>query len=81
MSSIGVFQLSVWDLVGAIQLDRDELEPSFLADGDTRWLNRPAYDLLGSNLTKLYFLPLIYAFLISVTNFVAKEREGSANME
>jgi trehalose synthase len=44
----GVFALSGWDLVGALTLPED-LVRDRLADGDTRWINRGAYDLLGSN--------------------------------
>jgi len=44
----GVFALSGWDLVGALTLPADEVRER-LADGDTRWINRGAYDLLGSN--------------------------------
>ncbi len=44
----GVFALSGWDLVGALTLPAD-LVRERLADGDTRWINRGAYDLLGTN--------------------------------
>jgi trehalose synthase len=44
----GVFALSGWDLVGAMTLPADSVK-SLLADGDTRWINRGAYDLLGKN--------------------------------
>jgi trehalose synthase len=43
----GVFALSGWDLVGALPLEKKQI-PSLLEDGDTRWLNRGAYDLLGN---------------------------------
>jgi maltose alpha-D-glucosyltransferase/alpha-amylase len=42
----GVFALSGWDLVGALPLARDEVK-SLIASGDTRWIERGAYDLLG----------------------------------
>lgn len=42
----GVFALSGWDLVGALPLPRDEVK-SLIASGDTRWIERGAYDLLG----------------------------------
>lgn len=42
----GVFALSGWDLVGAATLPGDSVK-ALLADGDTRWINRGAYDLLG----------------------------------
>ena len=41
----GVFALSGWDLVGALPIPADEIEP-LLREGDTRWVHRPAYDLL-----------------------------------
>ena len=44
----GVFALSGWDLVGALTLPANEVRAR-LADGDTRWINRGAYDLIGSN--------------------------------
>jgi trehalose synthase len=44
----GVFALSGWDLVGALPLAHD-LVAHLMADGDTRWINRGAYDLLGAN--------------------------------
>ncbi|MDQ7826012.1 MAG: maltose alpha-D-glucosyltransferase [Candidatus Eremiobacteraeota bacterium] len=44
----GVFALSGWDLVGALTL-RPEEAAELLADGDTRWLNRGAYDLMEVN--------------------------------
>src|SRR6267142_1000766 len=44
----GVFALSGWDLVGALTLPPDRVK-NRLADGDTRWINRGAYDLIGAN--------------------------------
>jgi len=44
----GVFALSGWDLVGALTLPGAVVKDR-LADGDTRWINRGAYDLIGSN--------------------------------
>jgi trehalose synthase len=44
----GVFALSGWDLVGSLTLPADSVRER-LADGDTRWINRGAYDLLGAN--------------------------------
>jgi trehalose synthase len=44
----GVFALSGWDLVGALTLPADAVRAR-LADGDTRWINRGAYDLIGNN--------------------------------
>ncbi|MCS6845099.1 MAG: maltose alpha-D-glucosyltransferase [Caldilineales bacterium] len=44
----GVFALSGWDLVGALPLRPDQVAP-LLADGDTRWINRGAYDLMDVN--------------------------------
>jgi trehalose synthase len=44
----GVLALSGWDLVGALTLPAASVT-SLLADGDTRWINRGSYDLLGEN--------------------------------
>ncbi|MBK8482157.1 MAG: maltose alpha-D-glucosyltransferase [Proteobacteria bacterium] len=44
----GVFALSGWDLVGALPLPAPAVS-TLMADGDTRWINRGAYDLLGDN--------------------------------
>ena len=44
----GVFALSGWDLVGALTLPSAVVKDR-LADGDTRWINRGAYDLSGAN--------------------------------
>lgn len=46
----GVFALSGWDLVGALTLPANAVRAR-LTDGDTRWINRGAYDLIGSNST------------------------------
>ena len=42
----GVFALSGWDLVGALPLPPESVA-DLMADGDTRWINRGAYDLMG----------------------------------
>ena len=42
----GVFALSGWDLVGALPIPAEDVG-SLLQEGDTRWIHRPAYDLLG----------------------------------
>lgn len=42
----GVFALSGWDLVGAMTLPGDAVK-KLMADGDTRWINRGAYDVGG----------------------------------
>jgi trehalose synthase len=44
----GVFALSGWDLSGAFTLEPDSVS-DLLAQGDTRWINRGAYDLMGNN--------------------------------
>ncbi len=44
----GVFALSGWDLLGALPLTREQVA-GLIADGDTRWLERGAYDLMGTN--------------------------------
>lgn len=46
----GVFALSGWDLVGALPLAHDRVAHQ-IADGDTRWINRGAYDLMDVNAT------------------------------
>ncbi|EQM65755.1 maltose alpha-D-glucosyltransferase [Pseudomonas tohonis] len=40
----GIVALSGWDLVGALPLAPEQVE-ALLADGDTRWIHRGAYDL------------------------------------
>jgi trehalose synthase len=42
----GVFALSGWDLSGAFTLDPASVS-QLLEQGDTRWINRGAYDLMG----------------------------------
>ncbi|MBC7560163.1 MAG: maltose alpha-D-glucosyltransferase [Dermatophilaceae bacterium] len=42
----GVFSLSGWDLLGMLTLAPERIAP-LLATGDTRWINRSAYDLMG----------------------------------
>jgi trehalose synthase len=44
----GVFALSGWDLVGALTLPAESVK-ALIAEGDTRWINRGAYDLLGKH--------------------------------
>jgi len=44
----GVFALSGWDLVGALTVPAESVK-ALVADGDTRWINRGAYDLLGKH--------------------------------
>jgi trehalose synthase len=44
----GVFALSGWDLVGALPLLAEEVA-HLMADGDTRWIHRGAYDLVDLN--------------------------------
>lgn len=44
----GVFALSGWDLMGALTIKPDDIK-DLLAGGDSRWINRGAYDLLGIN--------------------------------
>ncbi|WP_019996199.1 maltose alpha-D-glucosyltransferase [Aureimonas ureilytica] len=40
----GVFALSGWDLVGALPLEPEQVA-DMMRDGDTRWIERGAYDL------------------------------------
>ena len=42
----GVFALSGWDLVGALPVDRAKVA-DLIGTGDTRWIERGAYDLMG----------------------------------
>jgi hypothetical protein len=42
----GVFALSGWDLAGMLTLDPQEVA-DLIGDGDTRWINRGAHDLIG----------------------------------
>ncbi len=42
----GVFALSQWDLVGALPIDRASVQER-IKNGDFRWLNRGAVDLMG----------------------------------
>jgi trehalose synthase len=44
----GVFALSGWDLSGMLTIDAAEIA-DLIADGDTRWINRGAHDLMGVN--------------------------------
>ena len=44
----GVLIISGWDLVGALPLPLDKIQ-HLISDGDYRWINRGAYDLMGSN--------------------------------
>ena len=41
-----MFALSGWDLLGSLTLPRAEVA-DLIADGDTRWINRGAHDLMG----------------------------------
>ncbi len=43
----GVFALSGWDLVGALPLEPEQVA-DFMRDGDTRWIERGAYDLTNA---------------------------------
>ncbi|MEV8214670.1 maltose alpha-D-glucosyltransferase [Leifsonia sp. NPDC077715] len=42
----GVFALSGWDLLGSLTVPRSEVA-DLIAEGDTRWVERGAHDLLG----------------------------------
>ena len=42
----GVFALSGWDLAGMLTIDPDSVK-DLIRDGDTRWINRGAHDLIG----------------------------------
>ena len=43
-----MFALSGWDLTGMLTLDGGAVS-DLIADGDTRWINRGAHDLMGVN--------------------------------
>jgi trehalose synthase len=44
----GVFALSGWDLAGIMALDRKSVA-ELTAQGDTRWINRGAHDIMGTS--------------------------------
>jgi trehalose synthase len=44
----GVFALSGWDLAGITALDRESVA-ELTAQGDTRWINRGAHDIMGTS--------------------------------
>ncbi|MGB3356785.1 MAG: maltose alpha-D-glucosyltransferase [Mycobacterium sp.] len=44
----GVFALSGWDLCGMLTLPTGKVS-ELIAGGDTRWINRAAHDLMGTN--------------------------------
>jgi maltose alpha-D-glucosyltransferase/alpha-amylase len=44
----GVFALSGWDLTGIVTLDRQKVR-ELTAQGDTRWINRGAHDIMGTS--------------------------------
>lgn len=44
----GVLALSGWDLVGALTLEAEAVS-ELIREGDTRWINRGAYDLMDVN--------------------------------
>lgn len=44
----GVFALSGWDLTGISVLDRSSVQ-ELIAQGDTRWINRGAHDIMGTS--------------------------------
>lgn len=45
----GIFQLSGWDLVGALNLPEELVKKIINKDGDVRWLERGSYDLMGTH--------------------------------
>jgi maltose alpha-D-glucosyltransferase/alpha-amylase len=44
----GVFALSGWDMTGMTTLEMEQVK-ELTAQGDTRWINRGAHDLMGMN--------------------------------
>ncbi|WP_244306461.1 maltose alpha-D-glucosyltransferase [Paraburkholderia lacunae] len=49
----GIFAISGWDLVGALPLPMASVE-DWMGDGDTRWIQRGAYDLAGMHESAQY---------------------------
>ena len=45
----GAFAISAWDLLGVLPLTKIAAKPLIDKDGDNRWFNRGAYDLLDQN--------------------------------
>jgi len=80
----GVFALSGWDLCGTLPLDRALLS-ELIADGDTRWIHRGAYDLMdyrpdgGEQSSSLPRGPCLYgplpAQLRDPTSFASRLRQ------
>ncbi len=64
----GVFALSGWDLCGVLPVNPNQIG-KLLQDGDTRWISRGSYDLLGINpaaresLASMPKAPALYASL------------------
>lgn len=64
----GVFAISGWDLRGVLTLDPNQIS-NLLATGDTRWLSRGSYDMMGVNpkatrsLSGMPVAPSLYASL------------------
>ncbi len=44
----GVFALSGWDICGSLTLEEEKVR-EYMSGGDTRWISRGGYDLLGIN--------------------------------
>jgi trehalose synthase len=80
----GVFALSGWDLCGVLPLE-PAVVAELIADGDTRWIHRGAYDLMayrpegGESLSSLPRAPSLYgplpAQLADVTSFASQLRQ------
>src|SRR5215203_5096910 len=80
----GVFAFSGWDLCGLLTLEPSQV-PWLLATGDTRWINRGAYDLMdyerdaGESASKLPRAVSLYGSLPEqlndVNSFVSRLRD------
>ncbi len=79
----GVFALSGWDLVGAATLPRASVE-ALLADGDTRWINRGAYDLMGRSASaqkSASGLPRAYALYGALSDQLKSEASFASQLK
>ena len=74
----GVFALSGWDLVGALPLNIKQVG-ELAADGDTRWINRGGYDLLGKGGTAA--LPMATALYGSLPEQLADPESFASQLQ
>lgn len=79
----GVFALSGWDLVGSLTLPPESVS-ELLKDGDTRWINRGAYDLMDYSpraRCSLAGLPRAAALYGSLTAQLADEQSFASRLK